>query len=445
MGDTACPLSVMPPGTNPLPPMAPLSPAELADQLERLRPDAARERLHELPPETAALVLLELEAERSSRLLEETDAARIADWLRQLEPRMAADLVARLDPDRRPGLLEALPPDHGGAIAALLRYPPDSAGGIMDDRFLAVLADQTVAEGLERIRSRPARRMAEGVYLYVTEEAGELVGVVSLRDFLFAAPDQRVREIMNSAVRYVRATDDQEAVTREIQRHRYSGLPVVDARQRLVGVVRISDLLRVAETEATEDMQLMVGLSGAEQIHTPWSAALARRLPWLGVNLATALLAATVVGLFEETIARWTALVVFLPLISAVAGNAGVQSLTVIIRGLALGEVGAGDAARIVRKELAIGMANGVALGLLLGLIGFGWKGSLLLGAVAGTAMLVNQVVGALSGVLVPFGLRACRIDPATASGIFVTTITDILGFLVFLGLAAAASRTLGG
>ncbi|HOY59480.1 MAG TPA: magnesium transporter, partial [Verrucomicrobiota bacterium] len=183
---------------------------------------------------------------------------------------------------------------------------------------------------------------------------------------------------------------------------------------------------------------------GEEQVHTRWSAAIGKRLPWLGVNLGAALLAATVVSRFEDTISRWTALVVFLPLISAVAGNAGVQALTVIIRGLALGDVVRGDAVRILRKELGIGLVNGVGLGLALGLIGYLWKGSLVLGIVAGAAMGLNQLVGVLSGVLVPFGLRYCKIDPAMASSIFVTTLTDILGFLVFLGLAAFALRAFG-
>ncbi len=418
------------------------TPAEMADRLERLKTEAALEVLESQPADTGARILMELESEHGSRLLARSDTTRIIEWTASLAPNHAADLLARVAPDRRQEILDGLSPDHAQAVTRLLRYPPDSAGGIMDDAFLSVHADGTVAEGLERLRSRMARRTADVGYLYVTEATGELIGVVSVRDFLFAPPQRRVRDIMNREIRFLRVTDDQEAITRQIERLRYMGLPVVDERQRLVGVVRVTEALRVAETEATEDMQLMVGLSGEEQVHTPWSVAIKRRLPWLGVNLGTALLAATVVGVFEETISRWTALVVFLPLISAVAGNAGVQALTVIIRGLALGHVAAGDAIRILRKELAIGAINGLLLGIALGLIGFGWKGSLVLGAVAGSAMMLNQVVGVLSGVLVPFGLKALRIDPATASSILVTTMTDILGFLIFLGLAAVALRT---
>jgi magnesium transporter len=251
-------------------------------------------------------------------------------------------------------------------------------------------------------------------------------------------------EIMNREVRFLRVNDDQEEIARQIQHYHFLGLPVVDEHERLVGVVKIRDAIRVAQTEATEDMQLMVGLSGEERIWTPWRHSITKRLPWLGVNLGTALGAATVVGFFEVTISRWTALVAFLPLICAVAGNAGNQALTVIIRSLALGEVAPGDAFRALRKELLIGTSNGFVLALAIGLLAFGWKGSVLLGTVAGTAMLLNQILGALAGVAIPFGLKWCKIDPALASSIFVTALTDTMGFLVFLGLAALAMQTFG-
>jgi magnesium transporter len=235
--------------------------------------------------------------------------------------------------------------------------------------------------------------------------------------------------------------DDQEEIAHLIRQTDFIGLPVVDDQLRLIGTVRMRDAIRVTQSEATEDMQLMVGLSGEERIWTRWNISLARRLPWLGVNMVTTLSAAAVVSVFEQTISRWTALVIFLPLISAIGGNAGMQALTVIIRSLALGEVTAGDAIRALRKELAIGLINGIVLGLAIGLLAFGWKGSLLLGGVAGAAMFLNLIVGTLSGVAIPLGLRKCGVDPALASSIFLTTITDLMGFLVFLGLATAALR----
>ena len=421
-----------------------LKAADWADRLERLPAEDAREILNGLPAPKVAAILSELPSKEAARLLEGFPEDRIVAWLQMLPSHVAADLADSFPASRRKDLLAALPPDQSAAVMALLRYPSDSAGGIMDNRFIAVRADQTVEACLGELRASPRQRTDDVLYIYVTDDARRLVGVVSLRELVFAPAERRLSEIMNQEVRFLRVTDDQEEIARQLQHYHFLGLPVVDEQERLVGFVRIRDAIRVAETEATEDMQLMVGLSGEERIWTPWRQSISRRLPWLGVNLATALGAATVVSFFEGTISRWTELVAFLPLICAVAGNAGNQALTVIIRSLALGEVAPGDALRALRKELFIGAGNGVVLAIAIGLIAFGWKGSVLLGAVAGTAMLLNQVLGALAGVAIPFGLRWCKVDPALASSIFVTALTDAMGFLVFLGFATLAIQAFG-
>ncbi len=419
-----------------------LHPADLADRLERLPRKAAQRVLRKLPPAEVAAILAELDPAKSARVLGGFMGREIASWLRLLPPHVIADLLLALPVARREEARAALSPDQSAAVTALLRYPPDSAGGIMDSRFIAVRADQTVAECLAGLRAGLERRTDDVLYIYVTDEAGRLVGVAPLRELVFAPAQTRLSELMNREVRFLRVTDDQEEIARQMEHYHFLSLPVVDEQQRLVGIVKIRDAFRVAETEATEDMQLMVGLSGEERLSTPWTKSITRRLPWLGVNLFTALGAVAVIGFFEGAISRWTALVAFLPLISAVAGNAGNQALTVIIRSLALGEVARGDALRALRKELFMGAANGLALALAIGLIAFGWKGSALLGVVAGAAMLVNQVLGAMAGVAIPFGLRWCKVDPALASSILVTALTDTLGFLVFLGLATLAMRT---
>lgn len=217
-----------------------------------------------------------------------------------------------------------------------------------------------------------------------------------------------------------------------------------DAEGRLVGVVKSNDALEVASKEATEDMQLMVGLSGEERALTPWQNSIRSRLPWLYINLSTAFLAAFVVGLFEDTIARWTALAVFLPIVAGQGGNAGMQTLTVVIRDLALGKFEPGDGRRALMKEITLGLLNGLAIGLVVGLIGWWWKGSAALGLVAGAAMLLNQLAAAVSGVLIPLGLKSLRLDPALASSIFLTTVTDVAGFFFFLGLATMGLKWLG-
>jgi magnesium transporter len=219
---------------------------------------------------------------------------------------------------------------------------------------------------------------------------------------------------------------------------------VVDLDGRLVGVVKASDALEIATEEATEDMQLMVGLSGEERALTPWTTSISRRLPWLCVNLVTAFMAAAVVSMFEGTIAKWSALAIFLPIVAGQGGNAGMQTLTIIIRDLALGELTPGDGRRALMKEMILGLINGLAIGLIVGVIGWVWKGSIVLGVVAAAAMLLNQLAAAMSGVLIPLGLKWLRLDPAMASSIFLTTVTDVAGFFFFLGLASIALASMG-
>ena len=193
----------------------------------------------------------------------------------------------------------------------------------------------------------------------------------------------------------------------------------------------------VIQDEATEDMQLMVGLSGEERAFTPWQTSIRRRLPWLCINLGTAFLAGAVVQIFEGTIARWTALAIFLPIVAGQGGNAGAQTLTVIVREMALGEMSKGDGRRALIKEAILGVCNGLAIGVLVGVVAYFWKGKAMLGLIVGVAMLLNMIAAALSGVFVPYTLRAFKVDPALASSIFVTTVTDVAGFFFFLGLAA--------
>lgn len=419
-----------------------LHPADLADQLQRLPQEEAVALLQQLPTETAAAVLAEVEKEKLPDFLPVFPTPQLAEIFQRLPSDEVVDLLQHLPATRRREALTALPPARAGEIKSLLRYPEDSAGGIMDDRFITVRDDMTIEQARELLRSRAQEERVEDVaYLYVADAGQRLVGIVSLRDLVFRRAERRVGDIMNREVKFLRASDDQEAVARQFEHYHYLGLPVLDAEGRLVGVVKASDALEIARQEATEDMQLMVGLSGEERALTPWRKSVGRRLPWLYVNLLTAFAAAAVVGFFESTIAKWTALAVLLPVIAGQGGNAGMQTLTVIIRDMALGELSPGDGRKALLKELILGLINGLAVGLVVGLVGYWWKGSLALGLVALGAMVLNQLAAALAGVVIPFGLKSLRIDPALASSIFVTTVTDVAGFFFFLGLAALALR----
>ncbi len=416
--------------------------ADLADRIERLSAPEASALFEGLPPDRAASVLVELDADKVPDLAGGWEPRRLADLLRRVAPQKAVDVLQQLGPGPRRDVLAALPSDHAADVRVLLRYPEDSAGGVMSNRFIALREDMTVEEARQILRARSeAERPDEVAYLYVIDAEQRLAGVVSLRDLVFKRPERRLRELMNRDVAHVRVETDQEELARHFEHYHYLGLPVVDAENRLVGVVKASDAMEVARKEATEDMQLMVGLSGEERALTPWRKSVGRRLPWLSLNLATAFAAAIVVSLFESTIGKWTALAIFLPIIAGQGGNAGMQTLTIIIRDLALGELSPGEGRLALAKELILGVVNGLAIGALVGVIAYIWKGSAMLGAVAAAAMLFNQLAAALAGVVIPLGLKLLRIDPALASSILLTTVTDVAGFFFFLGLASMALR----
>jgi magnesium transporter len=418
-----------------------IHPADLADRLQRLPVEEARDILIRLPRPTAAAAISELEHEKSSELLSGFSPERVTEFLQAMPANEAADVAADLSDEQREEALAHLPPEKSAKVNALLRHRENTAGGIMSDRFIALRADQTIQECQEILRARAEIETPDVSYLYVTDTHQKLLGVISLRDLVFRKPERRVEEIMNRSAAFIRVDADQEEIARQFEHYHYLGLPVLDHEGRLVGVVRANDVIEVAQHEATEDMQLMVGLSGEERALTPWKKSIRSRLPWLLVNLGTAFLAAAVVGFFENTIAQWTVLAIFLPIVAGQGGNAGAQTLTVIIRDLALGEISPGDGRKALKKELLLGLANGLAIGFVVGVVGYIWKGQAILGVVVGAAMLLNMIAAALSGVLIPFGLRAAKIDPALASSIFVTTVTDVAGFFFFLGLATLAMR----
>jgi magnesium transporter len=420
-----------------------LHPADVADRLQRLPIEEARVILQRLPRRQAAAVISELEEEQARELLPGLSTEQLSEMLRELPHDEAADIAGDLPLERRGEALAGMPADDSAKVSALLRYPEDTAGGIMSDRFIILHAEQTVQQAQEMLRARAEQDAVDISYLYVTDEHHRLHGVVSLRDLVFRRPERKLVEIMNRDVKFLWVDADQEEIARQFEHYHYMGLPVLERDRRLVGLVRASDVIEIAQAEATEDMQLMVGLSGEERALTPWQKSIGRRLPWLYVNLATAFLAAAVVNMFEATIARWTVLAVFLPIVAGQGGNAGVQTLTIIIRDLALGEISAGDGRRALFKELMLGLMNGLAIGLVVGLGGYFWKGDWRLGLIVGLAMLLNMLAAALSGVLIPYGLKAIRVDPALASSIFLTTVTDVAGFFFFLGLAALGLKLL--
>ena len=412
-------------------------PADIADELQRLDTAAAVGRLRSLPPETAAAVLAELDDEVAQSITAQLSSTEISRLIEDLPHDEAADIAADLAPEQQSEVLSRLAPPASAKVAQLMRYAEDSAGAIMRDAFIALPAAWTIEQGLGAVRRRDETEFAGATYVYVVDDRQKLLGVVPIRNLVFLPPGRPLREAMITEVHFVRVEADQEEVARLFSRYHFLALPVLDADDRLVGVVEARQVIDVLREEATEDMQRMVGVSGEESAFTPWRRALGMRMPWLYVNLATAFLAAAVIAFFEDTLARWTALAVFLPVIAGQGGNSGMQALTVTIRSMALGELAGPTARRVLAKELLMSLVNGLAFGLTVGLVGWLWKGSPLLGVIVALAMFLNILAASAAGVLIPLALRAAKADPALSSSIFLTTVTDVAGFFFFLGLAA--------
>ena len=440
-----------------------LSPAEaVLEELARLieggRVGAAIEQLAGLHPADQAAALAELDEGQRSQLLSrlpQDELAEIFEFLEddprrevigQLEPATLGPVLDKVDRDVAADILHALPQERArqtlaamrsaADITPLLTHADQTAGGRMTTDFVALHKEWSVQQALEYLRS--TRPSAEQVYyLYAVDDAHHLEGVVSLRQLVVAEPNERIRDQMATEVFSVDVDDDQEEVARQAQHYNLVALPVVDAANVLVGVISIDDLMDVVEEEATEDMYRMAGLSETESIYyQSLRRSTGLRLSWLLINLLTAFAAALMVNAFSGTIEQAAVLAVFMPIIAGMGGNAGIQTITLVVRSLALGEVELGDVRHVLRRELIIGVTNGVAIGLLLGVLAYVWKDNAGLGVVAGVAMLLNMSTAVTVGVLVPLTLRWLRLDPALASGVFVTMFTDVMGFFFFLGLA---------
>ncbi len=402
--------------------------AEIVPFLERQPGDRTAALLRCLTPDRAARILAALGEVETRRLLG------------ALEPNRAAHLLARLDPEERDACLATVDGAAAEELRALAEYPADSAGGLMDPRITTFRPDATVRDVVRRLRTFRRKRVQE---VFVVDPDDHLLGSVSLQDVVLAPATTRLDAIMRSPTPSVHATSPQDEVLAELDRFRIASLPVVDYDGRVVGVLRQGDLLTAAQKEATADAVTMVGAGKDERALSPPLFAVRKRLPWLLVNLLTAFLAASVVGLFEDTIATFTALAVLLPVVAGQSGNTGAQALAVTMRGLALREVRVRQWLRVVLKEVAAGAGNGVAVALATSVAVYFWSGSVGLGLVIGVSMVISMTLAGLSGAAIPMVLTALRQDPAQSSSIILTTVTDVAGFFSFLGIATALSSML--
>lgn len=410
-------------------------PADIADELEDLPEETALKILRQLPREIEVDSLEEMEPKDSAELLGDLGIEEAAKILEKMAPDNAADLLEELTHHKQEALLDAMKIKASQVLSTLLAYPEDTAGTIMSPEVISLPKDMSAEEAIEELR-RKAEKAETINYVYVTDQKERLLGVLSLRNLTLASPDTKLEDILNPEVHTLQADMDREEVARLFDKYDYLALPVVDDENHLLGVVTVDDIIDVIQEEVTEDIHGMVGVSGEESVFSPWTFSFKKRLPWLYINLATAFIAASVVGAFQNTIDKLTTLAVFMPVVAGMGGNAGAQALAVTVRGLALGEIDPQQGKKALIKEVTVGCLNGIAIGVVVGILAFVWQGRFFLGVVAGVAMLLNLIMAGIAGVVIPLGLKALGQDPALASSIFVTTVTDIMGFLFFLGLA---------
>ncbi|HEX8665205.1 MAG TPA: magnesium transporter [Beijerinckiaceae bacterium] len=414
---------------------ADLHEADFGDVLEALEPDLRPRLIELLGRDFDFTALTEVDETVREEILDELGASTVAEGVRDLESDDAVTILESMDEEDQAEVLEKLPATERVALQRSLLYPEDSAGRLMQDEFIAVPPFWTVGQTIDHMRETPD--LPETFYeIFVIDPGARLLGSVPLDKLLRTKRPVPVSEIMTDDPDRVEATEPQEEVARTFQRYNLVSAAVVDEGNRLVGVLMIDDIVDVIEEEADADIKALGGVRPDEEISDDVLYIARSRFPWLFANMLTALVAATVIRHFDHSIEKMVALAVLMPIVASMGGNAGTQTMTVAVRALATRELGRANAWRIIRRELTVGVLNGLTFALILGLVAAAWFGVRDLGIVIGLAMLTVLSSAALGGILIPLALNRLGADPAIASGPFVTTVTDIVGFFAFLGIA---------
>lgn len=411
-----------------------LHPVDLLEVLQEYEEDQ-KALLEKFPDEYIAMVIDEAELDEKFILLSLFPPEQKQEIISEMSSDELADMLGNIDEDTQSRILEGMEEEHREEIEELLSFSPETAGGIMATEFVSVKETMTIDETLKFLRDI-APNAETPYYIYVLDDQDVLKGIVPIRAILTSLPDVLLKDVMLENVATIPASMDQEDVSNIFQKYGYMAMPVVDEEQVMLGIITVDDIMEVLSDEHTEDMYRLAGLDEEEEIDGSVLDSIRSRLPWLLVNLVTAILASATVSLFDATISKVVALAVFMPLVTGMGGNAGTQTLTLIIRGIALGEIDYENKKEILRKEFLVGVLHGAALGLIVAILGGLWEGNAVFGLVIGVAMFLNMVIAALSGFFIPLLLKKMGIDPALASAVFVTTMTDVLGFFFFLGFA---------
>jgi magnesium transporter len=410
--------------------------SDIADLIEGLGDDERLRLLRRLSPEVAADALSEMEeVEGPAELLLQLDPGHIAAIVEEMADDDAADIIGELEPHQQAEVLSTVSVPDAAQIEELLHYPEDSAGGIMTRDVLAIRSELTASQAIAEIR-RQAQGDIDFYTIFVVGADQRLAGVVSLQDLVVSDPETLIAELTEEPSAVVPVSMDQEEVGRILSRYNIASIGVVDALGRLVGRVTFDDIIDVFEAETTEDILRFAAVSDEERVRGSTGDAIRSRLPWLLLNLLTAALAASVVWFFQDTIAGLVTLAVVMPIIAGMGGNAGTQALAVTIRRIALADETLRSRWGVLGKELLVGLINGAVLGLVAALAGIVIEGRAVFGLVVLMAMWGNLVVACFAGAFIPIFLESVGVDPAVASSVFVTTLTDLCGFFLLLGLA---------
>jgi magnesium transporter len=400
--------------------------------------DELRIRLyHYLSPEEMAELFesLDIDEEDYQDLLAEMNPSYAAEMLSNMYADDAVDVLNELDKEQVVSYLTIMDVESAKEIKELLHYEEYTAGSIMTTEFVAISQNQTVRSAMYILKNEAPN--AETIYyIYVVDEDKKLVGVISLRDLIISHDDVMISEIMSDRVMAVGVSEDQEAVARQMKDYDFLALPVVDFQHHLLGIITVDDIMDVMEEEASDDYSKLAGIADLDSIdRNPFHAA-KKRLPWLIALLFLGMFTASLIGRFEATLDKVAILAVFIPLIAGMAGNTGTQALAVAVRGIATGDLEKENKLNLIIREAGTGLITGTTCGIVVSMIVYVWKGTFFLGILVGVSVMISLFVATLAGTLVPLLMHKLKVDPAVASGPFITTINDIISILIYFGLA---------
>ena len=403
--------------------------------LESMSEEGAAAVLQSLPTTLVLQIVRNLQVSYAAAILGQTEDAFLRKITAQLEPQFLATVLMHLPKEARERLREHITGKMEEEIRELLEYPEGSVGRTMTSEYLTFSKDLRAQEAIGKIRSLAKKRFPSS-YAYVVDDENHLIGVLNMRDLMIADPHQRLESIIRKDVFSFHCFVDVLEAAGELAKRRYFAAPVVDSENHMLGVVKAERMIRGVQEDVTQDIQRMFGAGSDERVFSSIWFSLKKRLPWLNVNLATAFLAAAVVALFEGIIAKLTVLAVFLPVVAGQGGNAGAQSLAVVMRGIVMREIPKNKQLALIMKEGKLGAINGAIIGVVTALVAWIWYGNPYLGLVIGLGMLVNLICAGLSGAAIPLVMKKVGFDPAQSSSIILTTVTDVIGFFAFLGFA---------